>query len=109
MPYQGREHYHFVTDVGAGFAESALKPFDGYGVLNLRGQTVEGTEFLRITQQVAVELGLPEPNLTVADDAQIMPFVCDLDDSAAVSAFPDMPLTPLRDGIRMSLERFREA
>ena len=109
MPYQGREHYHFVTDVGAGFAESALKPFDGYAVFNLRGQTVEGAEFLRLTQEVAVEMGLPEPNLTVAADAQTMPFVCDLDDSAAVTAFPDMPLTPLRDGIRMSLERFREA
>ena len=108
MPYQGREHYHFVTDVGAGFAESALKPFDSYGVFNLRGQTVKGSEFLSLIREVAVEIGLPEPELTVAADAQTMPFVCDLDDSAATAAFPEMPLTPLRDGIRLSLEQFRK-
>jgi len=107
MPYQGREHYHFVTDVGAGFAESALRPFDGYGVFNLRGNTVEGLDFLSLIREAAVEIGLPEPNLSIAPDAQTMPFVCDLDETAVVSAFPEMPLTPLRDGIRESLEHFR--
>jgi nucleoside-diphosphate-sugar epimerase len=106
MPYQGREHYHFVTDVGAGFAESALRPYSGYGVFNLRGRTVDGSEFLTQIREVAVEMGLPEPDLTVAPDAQTMPFVCDMDDSAVVQAFPEMPLTPIRDGIRQSLERF---
>ena len=106
MPYQGREHYHFVTDVGAGFAESALAPFDGYGVFNLRGTTVDGLDFLDLIHTVAGEMGLPEPDLSIAADAQVMPFVCDLDDTAAVRAFPGMPLTPLRDGIRTSLEYF---
>ena len=107
MPYQGREHYHFVTDVGAGFAESALRPFDGYGVFNLRGITVDGLDFLGLIRDVALEIGLPEPDLSIAPDAQTMPFVCDLDETAVVRSFPGMPLTPLREGIRNSLERFR--
>ena len=108
MPYEGREHYHFVDDVGAGFAQAAIEPFEGYGVFNLRGQTVEGTEFLQNVRDVAAELGITPVDLDIDADVAKNLFVCDLDDKATLQAFPRMPLTTLTDGIRRSLLFFTE-
>jgi len=108
MPYQGREHYHFVSDVGAGFAQAALESFSGYGVFNLRGKTIEVSEFLDTIRQAAHAEGLTDAaELGFADDATTMPFVCDLDDQAILAAFPNMPLTSLSDGVRHALRVFR--
>lgn len=108
MPYEGREHYHFVDDVGAGFAQAAIEPFEGYGVFNLRGQTVEGTEFLQNVRDVAAELGITPVDLDIDADVAKNLFVCDLNDKATLEAFPKMPLTTLADGIRRSLLFFTE-
>ncbi|MDG2380945.1 MAG: NAD-dependent epimerase/dehydratase family protein [Pirellulaceae bacterium] len=108
IPYEGREHYHFVDDVGAGFGQAAIEPFDGYGVFNLRGQTVEGTEFLRIVRDVAAELEISPVDVDIDDGVVANLFVCDLDDEATRQAFPKMPLTTLRDGIRRSLVYFTD-
>ena len=37
-----------------------------------------------------------------------MPFVNDLDAGASLAAFPNMPLTSIEDGVRISLLSFRE-
>ena len=50
------EHFHFVGDVGAGFAEAVISPSEGYGAFNLRGITVHTEEFIRTIQQVGGEL-----------------------------------------------------
>ena len=107
MPYQGREHFHFVDDVGAGIAESAQAPFDGYGVFNLRGTTVHTTDFIAMIESAAAELGIPEVNIDIAGDAETMPFANDLDDTDSLAAFPDMPLTSMEEGIRHALRTFR--
>ena len=107
MPYQGREHYHFVDDVAAGFGQAAILPFNGYGVFNLRGKTEEVTTFLELLREVASEFS-SAADVTVATDAASMPFVCDLDESETLTAFPQMPRTNLREGIRYSLRRFKE-
>ena len=107
MPYQGREHYHFVEDVGAAFAIAATTEFSKYGVFNLRGRTLHTSEFLECIADRATELGLPPAQLTTAADAFEAPFVCDLDDTRISTQFPEMPLTPLNDGVRKALEAFR--
>ena len=67
MPYIGREHYHFVEDVGAGFAMSAMADFsDGYDEFNLRGITMETTGFLAEINTAAAELELPVCEITTA-------------------------------------------
>ena len=103
MPYEGQEHYHFVSDVGTAFAMSAVKDFSGYDVFNLRGATLHSRDFLKRVTRIAAGSG----RLSTADDAAVMPFVCDLDDTRICNAFPEMPLTNLDDGIRQSLETFR--
>lgn len=107
MPYFGRENYHYVGDVGAHFAACALGPFQGYGTFNIRGKTVPVEEFLRLIKKVAASLGMDgSVDLAIAPDATPALFVCDLDDAAIRKAFPDLPRTPLEEGIRLSLEAF---
>ncbi len=107
MPYVGREHYHFVKDVGAGFAQCAIEPFEGYGVFNLRGKTVSTEDFIDAIQHIADSLGMPDPHdVSIAPNAIAIPFGCDFDASDTCDTFPNMPLTPLDEGIRQSLEIF---
>ena len=109
VPYTGREHYHYVHDVAAGFGESCIAPFEGYGAFNLRGRTVPLSDFLDLVKGAAEELGIGDQyKVSIADDAMQMPFVCDLDDSDTLAAFPDMSLTDLKEGVTASLARFKE-
>jgi len=107
IPYSGRENYHYVADVGAHFALCALHPFQGFGVFNILGQTVEVSEFLGLVRRAAGALGMGDSvDLAIADNAQPALFACDLDEGAIRRAFPSVPCTPLEKGIRESLEAF---
>lgn len=107
MPYQGREHFHFVGDVGAGFAEAAIAPFDGYRAFNLRGITIHTEQFIETIIRVADELEWAAVDVGIEPDAQGMPFVNDLDAQQTLATFPEMPLTSIEDGIRISLKAFK--
>ena len=106
IPYRGKENYHFSHDVGAGFARAVIDSFSGYGVFNLLGQTRSVDEFLEIIKEQATGLGLNGFELSYTDDAQTTPFIYDLNCSSTRDAFPKMPQTELREGIRLSLEYF---
>jgi len=107
VPYKGHEHYHFSPDVGAGFGCAVLHPFSGYGAFNLRGQSQRIEDFLELLRQTASDRGLSEQyKITISPDAEETPFVYELNDESTVSAFPQMPLTDLRQGIVESLDFF---
>jgi len=108
LPYHGREHFHFVEDVGAGFSLAALDPCEGYGAFNLRGRTVSTDVYLAELREACTAAGIDEVDIDVAEDATTMPFVCDLDDQATIAAFPRMPLTSLAEGLRKSVTRFQQ-
>jgi len=105
IPYDGREQYHYVKDVGAGFAQCAIEEFDDYGVFNLRGETIRTSEFVERLSDVAGELGMSS-QVKVADNPMEYPFACDLSEVETLKAFPKMPKTDMRDGIRESLKFF---
>jgi len=107
MPYQGRENYHYVEDVGAHFAGVCLLPFSGCQSFNIKGRTIEVAEFLETIRTVAAELGIAD-YLETGIDAAATPnlFICDLDDSAIEAQFPGLPRTDIADGIRKSLKHF---
>jgi nucleoside-diphosphate-sugar epimerase len=108
MPYQGRENYHFVEDVGRCFARAATAQFTGFGAFNIRGTTVEVAEFLALVRGVAAELGMAAfCDLTIAPAAGANLFVSDLDDGAIQARFTGMPCTALAEGVRRSLLEFR--
>lgn len=106
MPYRGREHYHFVRDVGDAFGLAALEDFSGYDAFNLRGQSRENAEFIELIRQEAKLLDFDASRVHADPNAEEMPFVCDLDDQKILRSFPTMPLTNLSEGIRTSLEFF---
>lgn len=109
MPYQGRENYHYVEDIGHHFAGVCMMPFSGCSALNIKGKTIEVTEFLDAIRDVANELGIAEYLDTgIANDATPNLFICDLDDTAIEAQFPGLPRTPISDGIRKTLERFQQ-
>ncbi len=109
VPYDGREHYHYVHDVASGFGEACVAPYDGYGAYNLRGKTVPLADFLAHVKTAAEGLGVGDQyKVSIAKEAMAMPFVCDLDERDTVATFPEMTLTGLELGVSRSLERFIE-
>lgn len=109
MPYSGRENYHYVEDVGAHFAGVCMLPFEGCKALNIKGKTLEVSEFLETIRSVASELGIDGYlETSIAEDATPNLFICDLEDAAIERQFPGLPRTEIGEGIRRSVTRFQE-
>ena len=109
MPYQGRENYHYVLDVGHHFAACATSPFEGCGAFNIRGTTITVSEFLQAMRDTAGKLGMADSvDIQLIDSPDENLFVCDLDDASVQSAFSGMPKTEIVDGIEKSLAKFQE-
>lgn len=109
MPYQGRENYHYVEDVGAQFAAVCLQPYSGFGAFNIQGKTIPIESFLSLANQQAEELGMGGlTSLSISKNAPPNLFICDLDHSKISSTFSDLPLTDIAMGIRKSLLEFKE-
>ena len=108
MPYQGRENYHFVEDVGAHFAACTLQRFEGFGAFNIKGRTIAIADFLNLVEQQAEALGMGRfAQLSIAEGAPPNLFVSDLNHEKIEATFTDLPLTPIAEGIRKSLQEFR--
>lgn len=108
MPYQGRENYHFVEDVGTHFANCALQPYEGFGAFNIKGETIAIEDFLNIVREQAQALGIGEyAQLTLAEGAEPNLFVSDLSHAKIDRTFKDLPLTPISEGVRRSLQEFQ--
>ena len=109
MPYQGRENYHFVEDVGAHFAACALQPYSGFGAFNIKGETIPIQSFLQIVEEQANELGMGEfAKLSIIDDAPPNLFICDLDHTKIDGTFKNLPRTAIAEGVRRSLQEFKK-
>ncbi len=108
MPYQGRENYHFVEDVGAQFAAVALQSYEGFGAFNIQGETIPIKSFLDVVRQEAIALGMGDyVDFSIAENAPPNLFVCDLDHSKIAGTFSDLPLTKISEGVRKSILEFK--
>ncbi|KAA6326966.1 dTDP-glucose 4 6-dehydratase 2 [termite gut metagenome] len=109
MPYQGLENYHFVEDVGDHFATCTLQPFEGYGVFNIKGKTIEVKEFLEIIRKQAEAIGLGKyVDISIANDAKPNMFSYDLNHEKIEKAFKSLPLTDISEGVKKSLLAFQQ-
>lgn len=109
MPYQGRENYHYVEDVGAQFAAVCIQPYKGFGAFNIQGETIPIASFLELAANQAKELGMGDlTSLSIVENAPPNLFICDLDHSKINSTFSNLPLTDISLGIRKSLLEFKE-
>lgn len=108
MPYEGRENYHFVEDVGSHFAACALQEYKGFGTFNIKGKTIAITEFLEIVRQQASDLGLGDyVKISIAEGASPNLFVSDLSHEKINNTFKNLPLTEIWEGVRKSLIEFK--
>lgn len=109
MPYQGRENYHFVEDVGMHFAACTLQPYSGFGAFNIKGETIPIPSFLQIVEEQANALGMGEfAKLSIIDDAPPNLFICDLDHTKIDGTFKNLPRTAIAGGVRTSLREFKK-
>ena len=109
MPYQGRENYHFVEDVGAQFAAVTLQSYDGYGAFNIQGETIPITSFLELAAHQAKELGMGDfASWSIVNNAPPNLFICDLNHNKIANTFNNLPLTDISEGIRKSLLEFKK-
>lgn len=109
MPYQGLENYHFVEDVGDHFAACTLQPFEGYGVFNIKGKTIEVKQFLEIIRKQAEAIGLGKyVDISIANDAKPNMFSYDLNHERIEKAFKSLPLTDISEGVKKSLLAFQQ-
>lgn len=109
MPYNGRENYHFVEDVGEHFAACTLQPYEGFGAFNIQGETIAIDTFLDIVKEEATALGMGDfVQLSIAEGAEPNLFVSDLSHAKITATFTNLPLTSIPDGVRKSLQEFQE-
>lgn len=100
--YGGRAQYDYARDVGAAFAAASRGSYDGAGVFNFPGARAHMREIVS-----AIEAAAPEAaGLVTFVDAQL-PFPAELESGGLEAAAGPLRLTPLADGVRETVERFR--
>src|SRR6266436_3342989 len=103
ISYGGWQDLQFVEDVAATFVNCLDRPYSGAKSYNLRGHVVDLPTFHETLCAVAHEA----KELVTFGDRQIA-IAYDLDDSSLRQDLGPMPLTPLEDGIRRTLDQFRK-
>lgn len=100
--YGGHAQYDYARDVGAAFAAASRATYDGAGVFNFPGTRAHMGEVV-----AAIEAAAPEAaGLVTFVDAQL-PFPAELESGGLEAAVGPLRLTPLAEGVRETVERFR--
>ncbi|MBM3972780.1 MAG: SDR family oxidoreductase [Planctomycetes bacterium] len=106
-PYQiafsGPTDFVHVGDTAAAFLQCADGGPAGAHVFNLHGDTVDVADVVR-----AIEAECPAARGKLSIAGPRIPIPSHLDDGAIRAHYPRLPHTPLRDGVRMTVARFRE-
>jgi hypothetical protein len=92
----------YTADVGEAFARaSELEAYEGWSVHNLDGPEVSMTELVELIRGL-----VPDADLSAAGDP--LPFPSSVDGSSFVELTGGSVMRPIGDGVRESVERFRE-
>jgi UDP-glucose 4-epimerase len=102
ISYGGFQDLQYVEDVAGVFVNCLDRPYTGAKSYNLRGHVVDLPAFHRALCNVAPEA----KKLVTFGDRQIA-IAYDLSDKQLQKDLGPMPLTPLEDGIRRTLDHFR--
>jgi len=103
ITYGGWQDLQFVDDVAKIFVRCLQQPYQGAKSYNIRGHVVDLPAFHKAL--CAVE---PSATKLVTFGERQLAIAFDLDDAALQKDLGPMPRTPLQDGIRQTLEAFRE-
>jgi nucleoside-diphosphate-sugar epimerase len=92
-----------VDDVAKTFVRCLEAPYQGAKSYNVRGNVVDLPAFHRALVEVE-----PAAQRLITHGERQIPIAYDLDDTALQRDLGPMPRTPLVEGIRRTLEQFRE-
>jgi len=101
--FSGVTDFIYTADTAAAFIACADRAPDGAHVFNLHGDARDVSDAVAILEQ---EIG-PAARGLVSIDGPGIPMPPSLDDSALRAVIADLPSTPLEQGIRETVQRFR--
>jgi nucleoside-diphosphate-sugar epimerase len=103
ISYGGKQDLQFADDVAKVFLQALEVPFRGAKSYNLRGAVVDLATFHRTLCDVA-----PDARELVTFGERQLGIAYDLNDAALQRDLGPIRMTPLADGIRQTLEQFRQ-
>lgn len=98
--FSGVTDYQYVADTAAAFVACADRAPPGAHVYNLHGTSVDMANVVTVIRDLR-----PDARITFGGDE--IPIPPALDGSAIRTMFPDLPCTPLAEGIRQTIDRFQ--
>lgn len=101
IPYGGAAQLQLARDVARAFVAASLAGVHGAAVHNLPGRAVPIADVVDTIRSLA-------PGAQIDHEDAILPFPAELDARSFSTLVPDFRETPLVDGVRTTLERFRE-
>jgi UDP-glucuronate 4-epimerase len=101
IAFGGRTQLQFAPDAARAFVAAARAATEGARVFHLGGQASSLTEAAQ-----AIEESAPGVTITV-DEANVLPFPEEFDGSELDRAVGPISWTPLREGVRRTVERLR--
>jgi nucleoside-diphosphate-sugar epimerase len=101
--FSGPTDFHYVADTAAAFLACAERGPRGAHVFNVHGDTADVSEIL-----AAIEAEVPEARGTLSAAGPRLPIPPRLDGRALEGAVPGLVHTPLAQGVRETLARFRD-
>jgi UDP-glucuronate 4-epimerase len=102
ISYGGRSHMQYVEDVAQTFVNASCSSFRGAARVNLGGSVVHVRGVIN-----AIETVVPDGVGRISFDARPLPFPDEVS-ACAGEVFHVPPDTPLLEGVRRTIERFRE-
>jgi nucleoside-diphosphate-sugar epimerase len=97
ISFGGRTQFHYAPDVAAAFIRASRTPPEGAAVYDLGGPSMHMRELVR-----AIEAAAPGATATITFEDAPLPFPERLPGEEI-----DLPLTPLEEGVRQTIEVFR--
>lgn len=102
ISYGGRAVFQYAPDAAAVFVRAARAACEGASVYNLGGSSATMEQIV-----AAIEAAAPEVAGRITFDPKPLPHPADVDSSALDTALGPTAWTPLADGVRHTVERFR--
>jgi nucleoside-diphosphate-sugar epimerase len=103
IPYGGRSQLQHARDVARAFIAASLRGAEGASVHNLAGSAVSVDEVIDAIAEAA-----PESRGLIDFQDVTLPFPAEVDSASFLALVGDFAETPLAEGVRVTVERFRD-
>lgn len=104
ITYGGYNGFQYVDDVARTFIQAARSRHEGVNVYNLGGSIAHMNEVVE-----AIEAAAPDAAGKITFEEQPLALPDGTEDSALRQAVGDLPYTPLTEGVRQTIDHFRQA